>query len=513
MPVVYCKDSSGQSPEADQVVDDPVVDTPMIITLDRLKPYDFNPRITRNPKYDEIKASIRQRGLDAPPSITRRPGESCFRIRNGGNTRLSILRELWTETRDNQFFELTCVFRPWSQRGEIVALTGHLAENELRGGLTFIERALGVEKARGLYELEDGAPLSQSELSRRLTSDGYPIQQSHISRMRDAVDFLLPAIPSLLYGGLGRHQVERIAVMRRSMARVWQDYPRSKTVNTDFPSLFHEVLQTFDGACADFSIARLQVELLGQMALHLGVEYEILQLASEAGEKREHVLITGPYQPVPETSKATSFAMDLEALPPLRASGTEQQEVVKKVSASGHDETAPFGDFNPLNPPIAEQADDESGFGANPLLHAQGQLFLIATLWDIDPGLDEPQHLQSHISQFAREICQDVIQADLITETDEGIGFRCAAETPPAHPASLSLIGLLETLTTGIHSTSVPLDIAPLLLGTPSPSAHMDRLSDANLLKLFRLIRLARRLIDLKSENESNAAFSPPEAT
>jgi hypothetical protein len=28
-----------------------------------------------------------------------------------------------------------------AERGEIVALTGHLAENELRGGLTFIERA------------------------------------------------------------------------------------------------------------------------------------------------------------------------------------------------------------------------------------------------------------------------------------------------------------------------------------------------------------------------------------
>ena len=40
--------------------------------------------------------------------------------------------------------------------GEIVALTGHLAENELRGGLTFIERALGVEKAREFYEQETG---------------------------------------------------------------------------------------------------------------------------------------------------------------------------------------------------------------------------------------------------------------------------------------------------------------------------------------------------------------------
>lgn len=29
------------------------------ITLDQLRPYDNNPRTERNPKYDEIKASIR----------------------------------------------------------------------------------------------------------------------------------------------------------------------------------------------------------------------------------------------------------------------------------------------------------------------------------------------------------------------------------------------------------------------------------------------------------------------
>ena len=93
-----------------------LVDTPMIVTLDQLQAYDHDPRLRRNPRYDDIKASIRHRGLDTPPSITRRPGESCFRIRNGGNTRLSILRELWLETRENQFFEFPCMFRPWPER-------------------------------------------------------------------------------------------------------------------------------------------------------------------------------------------------------------------------------------------------------------------------------------------------------------------------------------------------------------------------------------------------------------
>ena len=34
------------------------------------------PRTTRNPKYDELKESIRHRGLDTPPPVTRRPGKT-----------------------------------------------------------------------------------------------------------------------------------------------------------------------------------------------------------------------------------------------------------------------------------------------------------------------------------------------------------------------------------------------------------------------------------------------------
>ena len=104
---------------------DPDCDTPMVVTLEQLRPYEHNPRFIRNPLYEELKASIRDRGLDQPPSITRRPGEPQFIIRNGGNTRLSILGELWQETRDDRFFRIHCLFRPW--QSELHTLLGHLA--------------------------------------------------------------------------------------------------------------------------------------------------------------------------------------------------------------------------------------------------------------------------------------------------------------------------------------------------------------------------------------------------
>ena len=99
---------------------DPIADTPMNVTLDQLHPYDHDPRVKRNPAYEEIKASIRERGLDAPPAITRRPGEEHFIIRNGGNTRLAILRELWDESKQDRLFRISCLFRAWLVRGEIV---------------------------------------------------------------------------------------------------------------------------------------------------------------------------------------------------------------------------------------------------------------------------------------------------------------------------------------------------------------------------------------------------------
>lgn len=127
--------------------------------------------------------------------------------------------------------------------------------------------------------------------------------------------------------------------------------------------------------------------------------------------------------------------------------------------------------------------------------------FTITDIWSIEPALDKPEQLRTHISQFAREICQDVAQADLITEVNDGIGFRCSTDVAPDHPSGL--IGLLETLTTGTPSA---IDIRPLLLGSLLPSPQINRLSDSSLMRLFRLIRLARRLIDFEMEKDTGLA-------
>ncbi|MDM9652649.1 ParB family protein [Pseudomonas sp. NPDC077186] len=536
-----------RSGPAAQVLSDPLTDTPMVVTLDDLRPYELDPRLTRNPLYDEIKTSIRERGLDAPPPITRRPGAEHFIIRNGGNTRLAILRELWSETKDERFFRIPCLFRPWPERGEIVALTGHLAENELHGGLTFIERALGVEKARELYEQESGKSLSQSELARRLSTDGYPIHQSHISRMQDTVRYLLPSIPNVLYNGLGRHQVERLAVLRKATEITWEKYASGKALVVDFETLFHDALAPFDGQPDSFSVNRVQDELIGQMSQLLDLDYNVLALDVDSTEHRQRAVNSPPQPPVetatvvntaraganlPDGSRSDGAAVgacgnapnnDATPLPsPVKTprAGASSGEDDAAVRLQGHI-VSPAGNTERLQTiqhMVAEHTGDAIPTFTDTVLQAipvqAGGLFPISDVWYIEPGLDSPDRLRIHIAQFAQEIAEQAEVPGCIEAVQTGIGFTCIAPGPGLSPSAFGqvVLALLRALSRPYAKEPDQGDVhlaaslgALLLGGCISDADALPRLSDNGLVKLFRLVRLARRLLDLEA--------NPDEAT
>jgi len=506
---------------------DPIVDTPMVVTLDQLRPYDHDPRVKRNPAYEEIKASIHERGLDAAPAITRRPGETHYIIRNGGNTRLAILRELWSETKDEQFFRISCLFRPWPERGEIITLTGHLAENELRGNLTFIERALGVERARELYEQESGKLLSQSELARRLKADGYPVPQPHISRMQEAIQYLLPAIPTVLYAGLGRPQIKQLTSLRRAGERVWSERSEKTSVDMDFQTLFQDVLALFDNATGNFNAQRVQDELIGQMSELLQVDYDMLLFEMTESEIRQHALRTAlavPLVPLtlpePEVTEQTHTpvrAPDAQSPIPvqpsvinctphqdLQASALPEEAVTADVLQAHIVSPAQTTErLQSIQKLIAEQLGEESppDFESNVLQSIPvqaGGLYPISDVWYIDPGLDEPQRLRTHIAQFAREIAAEVSLSDCIEDREDGIGFVCHIHAQKPSASASVVLALLSSLV-GQQATeheSLHHSLPVLLHGQGDAS---KRLSDTALVKLFRLIRLARRLFDLEA--------------
>jgi hypothetical protein len=179
-------------------------DTPIVVTLDELRPYELNPRLTRNPLYDEIKASIKERGLDAPPPITRRPGADDYIIRNGGNTRLSILRELWSETKEERFFRITCQFRPWSERGEPML-------NMIEWWICLSMPPDEVEKIARFRELSP----AQKALMRSARKESGKFTEGII--LSRSMEVLFRAVPPSLYLALAQTEPEEKAERYRLM--------------------------------------------------------------------------------------------------------------------------------------------------------------------------------------------------------------------------------------------------------------------------------------------------------
>lgn len=534
---------------------DPVADTPLVLSVDEVLPWEDNPRTTRNPKYDQLKESIRNRGLDTPPPVTRRPGEEKYRIRNGGNTRIAILKELFQETNDPQYQRINVLFRPWDQvRGEIIMLTGHLAE-DLKGELKFIERAVGVDRAKKLYEAEEGRSISQRDLARRLAKDGYPVSQSHISKMLDAVQFLLPVAPGLLYSGLGKPQIEKILSLRKTASICWQKHYKGEGV--DFEMLFQDVISVFEGDAEEFLYQRFQDELIGSMKKSLPLSYEDILL--EITQQQDQLRRSTPVVELPATDPSHPTTA------PLGNGGSTLPPAVKSAGG-GQIATSPQGGQTPAGAPSSQSApasnldlvpeeqqaridahvasptntsqrviemkakmaalDGETlpDFNANCLVAIPvqaGGLHPISDLWYIEREIDEPTQLRKHLAQLAVEILESVSAPGDILEVEGGIGFKYKQPeedldvTATAHHTVTllqSLSGATAIALTMLREQPDPVNalgefefaagLGQLLLGQPLSAEQAPgdegRLSDGALVKLFRIIRLARRLIDLE---------------
>ncbi|ERV42067.1 integrating conjugative element, PFGI_1 class, ParB family protein [Pseudomonas aeruginosa BL10] len=543
-------------PKVLEQLSDPISDTPMRLTLHDVLPWHDNPRTTRNPKYDELKESIRHRGLDTPPPVTRRPGEDKYRIRNGGNTRLEILNDLYKETGDERYFSFDCLFKPWDkQRGEIIALTGHLAENDLKGDLKFIERAVGVQKAKFLYEQENGGEsISQRELARRLKADGYPVSQSHISKMLDTIEVLAPAIPVMLYSGLGKPQIEKLLSLRKSASSCWARLYAGEGV--DFEMLFQDTLAIFDSSPDEFIFERFQDELIDQMKRPLGLRYDqiLLEITNGQQEQRRGTLVDLPTPAAPP--QLPPIGQENPAASSTGQAQTQSPAADPQTSRTGSNPGSPLTPPAPPPPVQQKQLPDEeraavlAGHIVSPvstkiqqtrqrLASLEGEhlpvfdetalqaipvqvggLHPITDLWYIERSIDTPEILRQHIADLAEEIALHVGAPGEIVRIQGGVGYtyREPNEDHEITDSALHLMTLLQAVSGQVqvvlntHDQQTCRDalgefqfsagLAQLLLGQPTtsdqPSSQADRLNDEALVKLFRIIRLARRLVDLE---------------
>ncbi|EBZ4142515.1 hypothetical protein EBC17_11570 [Salmonella enterica subsp. enterica serovar Kottbus] len=432
----------------------PTSEMPMVLTLDEVAPNPDNPRTTRNPKYDEIKESIRARGLDTVPKVTKNPDipGSPYIFSDGGNTRHSILRELYEETQDERFYRFHALFKPWP--GRLKCLVGHLAENDVRGDLTFIDRALGVRKARSIHEETLGRGVTLRELSDLLKLEGYPIHYSMISRMDHTIEFLYPYIPELLISGLGKHQIETLLNLRTDALKIWQQYSVMTETDGDFNEVFGHVCAQFDDPEA-YSFEMFRDEFIGMLVNvlpHPSLNYDrwLLELDPKARNLRKLFGEPEPVAPHLVDADRQAWQKDSASL-----SGVENDEDQQGSSSSYSTLTSsPDNDAILPQQPDTEDDDAENDAGAGgwfgssesprlPKTEVQSDFLGGPSVLsgDIPPGerhlIPDAENIAVMASGFAG--AQALLTADTPTDVDNIASDMSDIPLLPAEPALSSV--------------------------------------------------------------------------
>jgi len=245
----------------------------LCIDIKDIELFDKNPRRNRNPAYDRIKASILANGLDQPLIVTKRPGEEKFVVHAGGNTRLQILKELYAVSGDPAFAIVNCIFVGWDN--ESAVLLAHLRENDLRGDLTFVDKAVAICALEDLLTEEyDRKEYSVRQLQEVLKSRGYGISGALITYMRYAVNYLLPAMPVALSDGLGRRQVQKIRRLQRLGGEIWTN--RDIGSKDEFDGIFAELCRRYDSP--DWQIEPLMRAVETEIAEAVDTSIQVIRM-------------------------------------------------------------------------------------------------------------------------------------------------------------------------------------------------------------------------------------------
>lgn len=520
------------------------------VTLDKLRPYEHNPRQTRNPNFEMIKESIRRRGLDHKPNITQRPGEPFYIIADGGNTRIQALKELFSETQDQRFWAIECLYKPWkgetadSVEAELDLLIGHLIENDTRADLTFIEKALGIQQAKEYYEKKLGKQLSSRDLSSALEKDGYIISQVLITKMERCVAYLYPYIPDVLFNGLGHSPIDKLLAIRNNSLEVWQQY-QFKTEIT-----FEAIWQNSLSRCNDdnpFNVKTFQDALINEMtdAFEGKVSYEMLYMEVDLDERKFQKLakkqqeIDAQIQHSEEDvarfqqqQLEKSFSEPVQRVEIIESEGVstispvsdEQAENAEKNArtfvediSTDHSETETVNDIvntetgdevsisEPLQdlarqfaqnygitPGMSIQAQREQQAIANGLEFACVGRQPVSDIWQVYPSRQHKAEAYSLALDIAEQFEIDELVEHVVNNPVDYSFQMKAVDGSLKDDTQRTIYELLSMLQTQdlTYSEACFFDTA-LLLGSADREPKID---DIALVKLFRLIRLVRYL-------------------
>jgi hypothetical protein len=329
--------------------------------------------------------------------------------------------------------------------------------------------------------------------------------------MLDTLEHLLPAIPQTLYAGLGKPQIERLIGLRSQAERTWNRYPTATVAFTEF---WLDTLGYFDTEPESFDLEQIQDELLERMSRLLGQSYRMLAL--ELSDTQRVISTPGIVVTTPSENSHLPSVNEAAAGPPASESRPKSTETRTQTETAGEELlTKPEKNVaSAVSPPsrvkqIREQIDRDTATEVTPTV----ETCMIDDIWIIAPTLDTPEQLRLAIARLAREMAIYAGHPESIIDQTHGLGFALNIErldlaAPRATGVHLLLLALLRAQDDVNWEDRKQLPSAlfgQLLLGVyqlplpdrPAVDVGLERLPDGLLIKLYRLIRLARRLIDL----------------
>jgi ParB family protein of integrating conjugative element (PFGI_1 class) len=436
-----------------------VSEIPMMLTLEQLRPNPDNPRTSRNPKYDDIKASIRARGLDSVPKVTKDPDctDDIYIFSDGGNTRYAILTELYAETGDERFHSLQCIVKPWP--GRLQCMIGHLAENDMRGELSFIDKAFGIKNTHTIYEEQLGREVSQRELSELLKNTGYPVHHSNISRMFATIEYLYPWIPNLLNSGMGRPQITQLIALRTLAEKAWKIFTQKTVLSPEqsFNDVFGQVCHSFDNA-EYYSIELLKDDLINSLLEVIpdpSITYEnwLIELSSKTQSSSSEIITT---------SIRDDYHQENQPIKQLEKSRTKKREIKQEPQSQ--------------------------------VMPTVNELESVTDIWHISALHDDIEHLQDIAFRLAFELAEVMGVESTIQENKSTLsaGFSLS------HNAKNGLFVALS----GDESNTTLVPFIDALIGNENLLGE-PLFDDAYTMKFLRLIRITRRLRELQRKNSA----------
>lgn len=301
----------------------------------------LNPRQTQGDNYQSTKESIKSVGLLQMLTVTKQPDAEKYELYSGGNTRLTILKELYDEymaedntDKANEIRYQQCLYVPYTN--DLDVLVKHMAENEERSNMTFIDKARAVFQIKDIYLRQENVEnISNNKLVKYIHSLGWTsVNQPSMTELTFAFDKLDNAIPLALNQGMGKGKVEQLRkwLNYATIYVKWLVEKHSYDYSVEQAErLYFEVLSSYDDDIEPINLEEFFQEYLFQLSNILMtfdemLKMEVVQFELEQVEELGYVPEVQPKEELSQQLKETATVPPFEFPEPRKPRTTKPKD-------------------------------------------------------------------------------------------------------------------------------------------------------------------------------------------